>query len=384
MNLRVLTYFLPQFHECPYNSEWWGPGFTEWTNVRNAQPLRQNHHQPRVPTDGEFDLLSVSEMERQFAQARDGGIDAFVFYHYWYNEDRPLGRPFDLLLDNPKADIKFSLCWANHSWTRTWRNRRGSLDVLIEQTYGQTVAEREKHYAYLARAFVDKRYTKVGGLPFFQIYIPEEVDNIRRYCDELRNFCSKENGCEPHIAGTIRKSSARSDYQAGFDSVTLAQPTLGLFGPRDVFALRLAEPTLWLRLRSQLLELPLPLRKILYSVQDLLPKTPSWHDYDEVWQHILEQSECALDAATKPLNLTGFIDFDNTPRYKKSARVMDGFSPDKFEIYIGRLSHLARQTENQLLLINAWNEWGEGMHLQGDTLWPTQRLEALRRALNTR
>ncbi|MFQ1702709.1 glycoside hydrolase family 99-like domain-containing protein [Loktanella agnita] len=382
MSLRILAYFLPQFHECPYNSEWWGQGFTEWDNVRKARPLRKDHHQPRVPSEGEFDLLSVSEMERQFSQARSAGIDAFVFYHYWYNGDRPLGRPFDLLLDSPEADIRFSLCWANHSWTRTWRNRRGSLDVLIEQTYGQNMAEREKHYAYLARAFADHRYTKIDNSPFFQIYIPEEVDNLSRYCDELRNFCIRENGIAPHIAGTVRKGSANLDYLGAFDSVTLAQPTLGLFGPDDVFAQRPIEPTFWLQLRSKLLDLPLPLRRIIYSIQDLLPKKPAWHDYDQVWQHILTQSRHAVDAAPKPLNLTGFVDFDNTPRYKKSARVMDGFSPNKFEGYMRDLSQLACKTENQLLLINAWNEWGEGMHLQGDTLWPTQRLDAVRRVSN--
>lgn len=383
MSVRTFAYFLPQFHNCPYNAEWWGEGFTEWTNVRAASPLRSGHHQPRQPVGGEFDLLSVGEMEKQFSEAKNSGIEAFVFYHYWYNGDRPLGRPFDMLIDNPNADIQFSLCWANHSWTRTWRNRRGSLDILIDQVYGKTIAERQKHYDYLAAAFCDKRYTRVNDQPFFQIYVPEEVENVLRYCDELREFCVKNIGVAPHISGTVRKNSANFDYLSGFDSLTLAQPTLGLFASENLFGHKASEPSSWLNLRSRLLDLPVPLLKMIYFLQDLLPKHPVWYDYDDTWEHILMQSRHALEKAPLPINLTGFIDFDNTPRYKRAAKVMDGFSPEKFENYITQLAQLAAQTDNQLLMINAWNEWGEGMHLQGDSLWPTERLDALRKGLKS-
>lgn len=381
MTLQTLAYFLPQFHACPYNEKWWGAGFTEWTNVRQAQPLKPGHLQPRVPDGGEFDLASPAEIARQFATAKAAGIAGFVFYHYWYDGARPLGRPLDLILDDPSVDLRFSLCWANHSWTRTWRNRRGALDVLIAQTYGATAEARERHYAYLCRCFADPRYIRLGDQPLFQVYVPEDVDQFGRYCDELRSYCLREIGVTPHIAGSVRRHVGRADFMAHCDSLTLAQPTLGLFGPDDPFQDKPAEPGGWLQLRRALLDLPLPVKRCLYTLQDLMPKRPHWHDYDAVWGRILAQSQAALHSSPRPLNVTGFVDFDNTPRYRKAARVMEGFSPEAFGRHMAALSGIARQTDNQLLFVNAWNEWGEGMHLQGDTRWPHERLSALDQAV---
>jgi hypothetical protein len=379
--MKAVAMFLPQFHDCPFNSAWWGKGFTEWNNVRAAEPLFQGHAQPRIPRDGYYDLSAPGELERQARVARAHGVDGFAIYHYWYEGRRLLARPLDLILADQSIDIEFSLCWANHSWTRSWKNRAGAFDVLIEQTYERDHKAREEHYAFLCKAFADPRYIKIDGRPLFQIYMPEYITDAATYLGELRHFVQSRIGMQVHLSAMLTAWRPDWSYLKQFDSATLFQPSLALFSPERLFGDH-QQMSLGAAIEARLRVSPQWMRRILYRVQDRMPDKPKIFAYEQTWERLLRQYRHAVAEAPLPVFPMGFVDFDNTPRYRHRARLFSGFTADGFSRHLRALAMEAgRASPQNLLFINAWNEWGEGMYLQADTADGDARLRAVRAAL---
>ncbi len=187
MKPTVVALYLPQFHPIKENDEWWEPGFTEWTNVTKAKPLYWGHHQPNLPSELGFYDLRVSETREQQAQlAREYGVDAFCYYHYWFgNGRRILERPFEEVLASGKPDFPFMLCWANETWSGIWHG----LDnrILIRQAYPGP-EDHKQHFKTLLPAFRDKRYLKVNGKPIFMVYRPEALPNPEEFCQIWRTL----------------------------------------------------------------------------------------------------------------------------------------------------------------------------------------------------
>lgn len=372
--MKISAMFLPQFHEDSHNSRWWGQGFTEWNNVRAAKPAFDGHRQPRVPADGYFDLDDADELARQADLATAHGIDAFTFYDYWYEGTRLLSRPLDLFLQSPGIEIEFSLCWANHAWTRSWTNRTGALDVLIAQTYAHDLKGQEDHFAHLCRAFADPRYVRVQGRPIFQVYDPHSLPS--GYLDGLRKYASRELGCDLHLDVFITSWKSDWSFVGQFDSATLFQPSAALFSPASMFGTETRKVDLETRLRGA----PLAIKKLIYLVQDLLPDQIRLHDYEDTWNRLLDQYELSSRECSIPLNAMAFVDFDNSARYRGRARIMTDFSVEKFSTGLRRLMKAGLENQAELIFINAWNEWGECAYLQPDLADGYARLEAVRHA----
>ena len=175
---RVLAFYLPQFHPIPENDQWWGKGFTEWTNVGKAKRLFPGHYQPRVPADlGYYDLRVPETREAQANLAREYGIEGFVYWHYWFgNGKQLLERPFNEVLESGKPDFPFALAWANESWKGFWHGLE-DRNTLIEQIYPGK-EDYVAHFNVVLPAFKDKRYIRCNGRPVFFIYKPSSLPDM--------------------------------------------------------------------------------------------------------------------------------------------------------------------------------------------------------------
>lgn len=221
--MKILATYLPGFHACPLNDRWWGPGFTEWDNV-----LHNRTTTTRIPLDGVYDLSNPHVLANHFQQANIYGIDGFSIYHYWSQGIGPLHRPLSTIRSNPNLNIKFSLCWANHSWTRSWRNNVGARDVLWAQTYGG-LDDISEHAKYLANFMADPRYVSLDSRPLLHIYRPQDVPSSGAYLERLKNALESMISTRVHFSGMITDSDLNIHIDA-LDSCTLFQPSSALCG----------------------------------------------------------------------------------------------------------------------------------------------------------
>jgi len=376
--IRIYAYYLPQFHETEENNKWWGKGFTEWDNVRGAKPLFQNHSQPRVPLNKNYyDLSKPETISWQANLAREYGVSGFSIYHYWSNGTQLLSRPVNLIINNKWIDINFHLTWANHPWTRSWKNNTGFRnEILMEQNYEEGEKDREKHYEYIINIMKDSRYTQYNKKPLFNIYRPYDIPKVGQYLDGLREFATKELNQELHINSMIQYPPKDNTFTEYIDSISLFQPGTVMFNTDSLANSDLSAKNILQKMRTELINSSESFRLIFNRFR---PKKIKKYHYDEVWKALLKQSleESYLG---KPIIKGAFTDWDNTARYGEEATIYFGSSPEKFRMYMRELVEIVKNSDSQekLIFINAWNEWGESAYLEPDEEYKFSYLEAIK------
>ena len=334
---RLLALYLPQFHPIPENDEWWGRGFTEWTNTAKARPLFKGHYQPHVPADlGFYDLRLPESRQAQADMARSSGIAGFCYYHYWFAGRRILERPFQEVLSTGEPTFPFCLCWANETWSGIWHG--DPKRVLIEQTYpGQD--DHRAHFAALLPAFRDERYIRVDDRPLLLLYRPEKLPQSREALAFWQAMAKDAGLPGLHIVG-MSANKVWHPHEHGFDAKVEVPLVLG----RPWISRR--KPLKWLRQR--------------WDIQRGLPTVLRY-------QALMDGQIQAKDLP--PTSYPCMVHaWDNTPRSSHNGVVFSGTSPDAFRPYLrSALEDVqSREPDRRLVFLKAWNEWAEGNHLEPD------------------
>ncbi|WP_086922562.1 glycosyltransferase WbsX family protein [Variovorax sp. JS1663] len=353
---RLLAFLLPQFHRIPENDQWWGEGFTEWTNVRKARARFRGHRQPRVPLhEHYYDLSDPRTQDWQAELARSHGLGGFCYYHYWFQGRQLLQRPLDALLKRRAPDFPFCVAWANEPWTRTWDG--GDRHVLMPQHYGDR-ADWVAHYRYLEKAFQDPRYIRVDGCPVILIYRSASIAECEEMLDCWRNLAVRSGFAGLHVVSMLTVFG-RDERSHLFDAYVEFEP----FYTRAHLPARL-------KISEKLAN---GVSRLCWRYLGRGPYAPRSSDYRSMWRAMAERP-------LPPGHYPGaFVDWDNTPRRRLDASlVMRNVDVETFRDGFSRLYEKANRAGTPFIFINAWNEWAEGTYLEPDEELGTAYLDAIR------
>ena len=350
-DVKILSYYLPQFHPIPENDLWHGKGFTEWTKVKAATPLFEGHYQQHIPhTDIGYYLLDSPDMlQCQAEMMRKAGVYGQVFYHYWFSGKLILEEAAKILLDAPDIQMPFCFCWANENWTRRWDGNED--EILLEQHY--SAEDAKKFIDYLIPFFRDPRYIKVENRPILFVYRPSSIPNPQIYTDIWAKACVANGIQRPYVVAVLtRGATDPKDFgmDAGVERV-LHDWTAG------------AVPEL---------------KNSLHFYQSFNGSVLS---YDEVVKFYAGQT----NTKNFPYFRSLLPFWDNTARYGSEALLLHGSTPERFQKWMEstiEYTRLMHKPDMRFVLVNAWNEWAEGAHLEPDSRYGYSYLNSIGRALS--
>jgi len=331
--VKLIAFYLPQFHPFPENDEWWGKGFTEWTNVGKAQQNYIGHYQPHCPIHhGYYDLRVPEVMEGQARLAKEYGIYGFSYYFYWFGGKILMDTPLELMLANKKVDIPFCFTWANENWSRRWDGQEN--DILIAQDHSDE--DSLAFIRHLIKYFQDERYIRIDGKPVLTIYRANIIPNMLATAKIWRDEVLK-HGLPGLYLISAQSFGIRSPEKFDFDASVE-------FPPHTIIS------------------------SDITNELELVNKDYSGHIYS--YEQVAANAVLSKEPDYK-LYRTAMLSWDNTARKQNNGHIFHNFSLIRYKQWLSSIvnkvhSNPKYTTDEKIVFVNAWNEWAEGTHLEPD------------------
>ena len=347
--VKLIAFYLPQYHPIPQNDEWWGRGFTEWTNVSKAAPQFVGHYQPHLPGElGFYDLRVPEVLRRQVDLARQYGIAGFCFYYYWFGGTRLLERPLEQFMADPAINFPFCVSWANENWTRRWDGREDQ--VLIAQDHG---CDSDAQFIVdLEPVLRHRHYLRVNGRPVVLVYRPMLLHDPAATAARWREHCQRAGLGNPYLVATHSFDSV-DPLSIGFDAAVEFPPNTGGRA------------------------LPMDITSSLVAANPRYSGTV--YRYDDMWRGRLERP-----APPYPFFRGVCPGFDNEARRPGNGSTYAFSTPASYGRWLEAACRVALrepEADKRLVFLNAWNEWAEGAHLEPDQRFGYAYLSATRKVM---
>jgi hypothetical protein len=354
--IKPIAFYLPQYYPIPENDEWWGKGFTEWTNVTKAKPLFKGHQQPFLPKDlGFYDLRCVETQIAQAELAKFFGIGAFCYWHYWFGNGKViLERPIWQMHKNKDIDLPFCLAWANETWSGKWHG----LDdkILVRQEY-PGLKDFKDFFYYNLPLFRDGRYLKYNDRLVFFIYKPFDDPSIKCFIETYKTL-AQENGLPDFYF--IALNADEGALNIGFNAFSSVQPRINSQMKIDKIFDKISMKVAGVRVSN-----------FMYNGKF---NGPDIYDYKKFVEGSFNNQ---LDNFELPTLLPNW---DNTPRSGSRGIVLKGSTPALFRSLIQKMKN--SNSNKMPILIKSWNEWAEGNVLEPSTLFGREYLKVIKDELS--
>ena len=338
-NYKVFPIYFPQFHKLKENDYNFYENYTDITNL-NYLNLSNNKstNQTDYPSLDYFQLLKITDynynnqkiINKQFELLNEYKLDGFAIYYYWFsknsitNENKIMYSVIKKLLSN-NYNSKIFYIWANQDWSN--EKSLSYKKCQIQNDYSNDNIN--KIINELIEDFKHKNYFKIDNKPVFYILHPWEIskESLLFIKNQLNVKC-KQNGFD---GINIRLNNMNEDPSK-------------ISNKNDYFYIH---PNY---------------KKNQCRIYDEKEKC-SLLNYEKYVKENIK-----LDCDVQCL----FFDFDNEVRLSKPNRlenrtkVINNSICNQLE-YINKINEFYENklpNENNILLINAWNEWGEKMTLE--------------------